>query len=107
MNYKSIVKYKQQSKQGKFADTNRACTWDKKREEEEEEEEEKEEEEEEEEEEKEEVILLIPLGKLTLCIWPILFIVNLNYTYQEQWAAAAQRPRINFRSSANALVRGT
>ncbi len=25
--------------------------------------------------------LLIPLGKLILCIWPILFIVNLKYTY--------------------------
>ncbi len=36
---------------------------------------------EEEEEEEEEVTTLIPLGKLILCIWPILFIINLNDTH--------------------------
>ncbi len=53
------------------------------------------------------VTLLIPMGKLIVCIRPILCIVNLNYTHQEQWAAKVQRLETNSRSFASVVVRST
>ncbi len=56
------------------------------------------EEEEEEEEEEAEITSLIPSGKLSLCIRPILYKVNLSYTHEEQWAALVQNLGTNSRS---------
>ncbi len=41
---------------------------------------------------KKKITLLVPLGKLILCIWPILFIVYLNYTHWDHWATTVQHP---------------